>query len=342
VPGRLARRRGLVGLLPLALAQQASDLIGVSGYDLAYAAAEEGERLATELGQGRATHLNHKAMIDAVRGRYDEAREHAGEVLVLAQRNGSAYHAALARWAVGCAELGAGRPAEAAERLLPVTAVGAPGFNPVVGFAAMPDAIEAAVRSGLREEAEHLTHAFATWVGTAPTDARRALLARCRALLDDGSAQEHYENAVALSAALPPWQRARCELLYGEWLRRRRRRRQARPHLRTAHELLSGIGALPLAERAATELRATGETTARTVPGALDRLTPQELQIAALVTQGMTNPEIADQLFLSPRTIDYHLHKVFAKLGITSRTQLIGHGLPQPASGPSAARPSSP
>ncbi|GAA0346936.1 LuxR family transcriptional regulator [Actinoallomurus spadix] len=328
---RLARRQGLISLLPIALAQQSADLIGAGGYDLAYAAAEEGERLAAELGQGRATHLDHLAMVEAVRGRYDEARAHADEVLVLAQRNGSAYHAALARWAVGCAELGAGRPAEAAERLLPVTAVGNPGFNPVVGFAAMPDAIEATIRSGRRDEAERLTRTFAAWVAAAPTDARRALLARCQALLDERSAQEHYENAVRLAAALSPWERARSELLYGEWLRRRRRRREARPHLRAAHELLTGIGARPLAERAAAELRATGETAARTAPGAIDRLTPQELQIATLATQGLTNPEIADQLFLSPRTIDYHLHKVFTKLGIASRTQLVRYGLTRPA-----------
>ncbi|MGC0379679.1 helix-turn-helix transcriptional regulator [Streptomyces sp. SAI-229] len=328
---RLTRRRGLISLLPLALAQQSADLIGVGAYDLAYATAEEGERLATELGQGRATHLNHKAMVEAVHGRYDEARAHAEEVLLLTQRNGSAYHAALARWAIGIAELGAGRPAQAVERLLTVTAVGSPGFNPVVGFAAMPDAVEALVRAGRSDEAVSLTHTFAVWAEAAPTDARRALLARCRAMLDDRSAQSHHEHALELVTALPPWERARCELLYGEWLRRRRRGRQARTHLRTAHELFTGIGATPLAERAAAELRAAGETAVRSEPGAVDRLTPQELQIATLVAQGLTNPEIADQLFLSPRTIDYHLHKVFTKLQLTSRTQLIRNGLPQPA-----------
>ncbi|MFE2136584.1 LuxR C-terminal-related transcriptional regulator, partial [Streptomyces sp. NPDC059466] len=325
---RLARRQGLISLLPLALAQQSADLIGVSSYDLAHAAAEEGERLAAELGQGRATHLDHMAMVEAVRGRYDEARDHAEEVLRLTRHNGSAYHAALARWALGCAELCAGQPAEAAERLGPVTAVGTPAFNPVVGFAAMPDAVEALARTGRSEEATNLTRTFAAWVDAAPTDARRALLARCRALLDDAEAQEHYENALALAAALPPWQRARSELLHGEWLRRRRRGREARTHLRTAHELLTGIGALPFAARAAAELRATGGTTSRTGPSAASRLTPQEFQIATLVSQGMTNPQIADQLFLSPRTIDYHLHKVFAKLHLTSRTQLVRHGLP--------------
>ncbi|MEU1502722.1 AAA family ATPase [Streptomyces sp. NPDC005732] len=325
---RLARRQGLISLLPLALAQQSADLIGVSRYDLAHAAAEEGERLAAELGQGRSTHLDHMAMVEAVRGGYDEARVHAEEVLHLTQHTGSAYHAALARWALGCAELCAGRPGEAAERLGPVTAAGTPAFNPVVGFAAMPDAVEALARAGRSEEATELTGAFAAWVDAAPTDARRALLARCRALLDDAEAQEHYENALALAAALPPWQRARGELLHGEWLRRRRRGREARTRLRTAHELFTGIGALPFAERAAAELRATGGTAPRTDPGAVDRLTPQEYQIATLVSQGLTNPQIADQLFLSPRTIDYHLHKVFAKLHLTSRTQLVRHGLP--------------
>ncbi len=135
---RLARRQGLISLLPLALSQQSADLIGVGGYDLAYATAEEGERLAVELGQGRATHLNHKAMVEAVRGRYDEARAHAEEVLLLAQRNGSAYHAALARWAIGIAELGAGRPAQATGRLLAVTAVGSPASTPSWGSPPCP------------------------------------------------------------------------------------------------------------------------------------------------------------------------------------------------------------
>ena len=98
--------------------------------------------------------------------------------------------------------------------------------------------------------------------------------------------------------------------------------------LRSALEMFRSLGAAPFAERAEAELRATGETARKRDPSTLDELTPQELQIAGLVAQGLTNPEIAAQLFLSPRTIDYHLHKVFSKLGISSRTELVRNGVP--------------
>ena len=129
--------------------------------------------------------------------------------------------------------------------------------------------------------------------------------------------------------ALPPLQRARTELLYGEWLRRERRRTDARGHLRTALEMFRTMSAAPWAERAEAELQATGETARKRDVSAAEQLTPQELQIAGLVTEGLTNKEIAAQLFLSPRTVDYHLRKVFTKLGIASRTELIRGGLPR-------------
>jgi DNA-binding NarL/FixJ family response regulator len=117
-------------------------------------------------------------------------------------------------------------------------------------------------------------------------------------------------------------------LLYGEWLRRERRRTDARGHLRNALEMFRTMGAAPWAERAEAELRATGETARKRDVTAVEQLTPQELQIAGLVTEGLTNKEIAAQLYLSPRTVDYHLRKVFTKLGIASRTELVRHGLP--------------
>ncbi|MGH2993721.1 MAG: helix-turn-helix transcriptional regulator, partial [Solirubrobacterales bacterium] len=123
---------------------------------------------------------------------------------------------------------------------------------------------------------------------------------------------------------------ARTELLYGEWLRRERQRSEARRHLRRAADLFRQVGAAPWEERAEAELRATGEKARRRDPSTLDQLTPQELQIAGLVADGMTNREIAAQLFLSPRTIDYHLRKVFSKLGIASRTELVQMGVPEP------------
>jgi len=127
---------------------------------------------------------------------------------------------------------------------------------------------------------------------------------------------------VALAHSLPPFDRARTELLYGEWLRRQRRRVDARRHLRTALELFRRMGVSPWEARAQVELRASGETARKRDPTTRDQLTPQELQISRLVASGMTNPEVAAKLFLSPRTVDYHLRKVFTKLAIASRAEL--------------------
>jgi DNA-binding CsgD family transcriptional regulator len=131
-----------------------------------------------------------------------------------------------------------------------------------------------------------------------------------------------FARAIELAEALSPFERARNELLYGEWLRRERRRVDARPRLRTALELFQRLALSPWEARARAELRASGETARRRDPAARDQLTPQELQIAHLAAEGMTNRQIGAQLFLSPRTIDYHLRKVFAKLQIASRTDL--------------------
>ena len=160
------------------------------------------------------------------------------------------------------------------------------------------------------------------WVGQAPTPLRQVLLARCEALLGQRDWDEAYGQAAQDGSALPPLQRARTELLYGEWLRRGRRRTDARGHLRAAVDLFRQLGAAPWAGRAEAELRATGETARTSEPGALTGLTPQERKIVDLVTDGLSNREIAVQLYLSPRTVDYHLRKVFTKLGITSRREL--------------------
>jgi DNA-binding NarL/FixJ family response regulator len=117
---------------------------------------------------------------------------------------------------------------------------------------------------------------------------------------------------------------ARTHLLYGEWLRRERRRLDARTQLRTAHDLFTTMGLEAFAQRTARELRATGETARKRATETSDQLTAQETQIARLARDGLSNPEIGSQLFISPRTVEYHLHKVFTKLDINSRSQLDG------------------
>jgi DNA-binding CsgD family transcriptional regulator len=162
-----------------------------------------------------------------------------------------------------------------------------------------------------------------SWTAQLPTMARRSVLARCEGLLGTRPPDQAFTEALELARAIPPFERARTELLYGEWLRRDRRRTQSRTHLRAAAELFRTLGTTCWAQRAEAELRAAGETARSHEPSALDQLTPQELKITELVAEGLTNRNIAAQLFLSPRTIDYHLRKVFSKLGIASRAELI-------------------
>jgi DNA-binding CsgD family transcriptional regulator len=159
-----------------------------------------------------------------------------------------------------------------------------------------------------------------------PTDWALGTQARCRALLAAGEAAETwYREAIdRLDRIRLQSEIARAHLLYGEWLRRERRRLDARTQLRTAHRMFTAIGMEAFAERAARELRATGETARRRRVDTAGDLTAREEQIARLTAEGLTNPEIGSRLFTSPRTVEYHLHNIFAKLGITSRSQL-GH-----------------
>ena len=323
----LARRQGLVSLLPVVLEQLARELLWNSKFDLSHAAAEEGHLLSLDLGHGRGWHLATMAFVEAVWGREMDARQHTERVLALAQSSGETLLATIARAALGLLELTVGRPTEAANALLEITAGQRTDIHPVIAIASVPDAVEAIARagrpSGLLDDA---LARFRAWVAQAPTDARRSLLARCEALLEQRPPGEAFAEAVELGGTLAPFQRGRHELLYGEWLRRERKRTEARVHLRSASALFRALGAVRWEQRAAAELRATGVTARKREPSTLDQLTPQEVQVADLVADGLTNREIAEQLFLSPRTIDYHLRKVFSKLGIASRTELLRRG----------------
>jgi DNA-binding CsgD family transcriptional regulator len=161
-------------------------------------------------------------------------------------------------------------------------------------------------------------------VEVSPTPWSLGLLHRARALVAaDDSAEEHHRAGIAcLGPSGLRTELARSHLVYGEWLRRQRRRTDARDELRAAHGLFVEMGAQAFAERARVELAATGERARRRVASTANDLTPQELQIATLASEGQTNREIAAVLFISPSTVDYHLRKVFRKLGIEGRRHL--------------------
>ncbi|MEU8731046.1 AAA family ATPase [Streptomyces tendae] len=190
------------------------------------------------------------------------------------------------------------------------------------------EVVEAGARSGRLDVAEAALVRLARETDAAATDWALGVQLRCRALLSDATAAEElFREAIErLGRTQAAMDTARARLLYGEWLRREGRRADARAQLRTAHALFTRFGAQAFAERAVRELRATGETVARRDAAAAAALTPQESQIARLARDGLTNSEIGAQLFLSPHTVEWHLRKVYAKLGITSR-RLLGTAL---------------
>ena len=189
---------------------------------------------------------------------------------------------------------------------------------------AMPELMEAAVRTGDRELAAHTDRQLADRSTASGTDWALGIAARSHALLvDDERAEDLYTEAIErLTHTRVAVELARAHLLYGEWLRRQPRRMDARKQLRIAHDMFTDFGMEAFAERARIELQATGEHARKRTVDTLTQLTPQEGQIARLVAQGNTNREIAAQLFISPSTVEYHLHKAFRKLGVKSRAQL--------------------
>ena len=204
---------------------------------------------------------------------------------------------------------------------------------------ALSELIEAATRTGETRLAREALERLAEATSIGDSDWGLGILARTRALLTAGQDAEgsYREAIVRLSRTQLRPELARAQLVYGEWLRREGRRTDARAQLRAAHDQFTAIGMEAFAERARRELSATGETARKRTPEARDELTPQEAQIADLARGGLSNPQIAAQLFLSPHTVEYHLRKVYAKLQISSRHQLQG-ALPDRATTAPAAQ----
>jgi DNA-binding CsgD family transcriptional regulator len=186
---------------------------------------------------------------------------------------------------------------------------------------ALVELIEAGVRGGRPDEAAAALERLSERTRAAGTEWALGIDARCRALLSDDESlyRESIERLARSRAAL---ELARSRLLYGEWLRRSNRRTDAREQLRTAHDSFNRFGSDGFAERARRELLATGETVRTITADTRDTLTPQEVQVARMARDGHTNPEIGAQLFISPRTVEYHLRKVFRKLDVNTRKQL--------------------
>jgi DNA-binding CsgD family transcriptional regulator len=320
-----ARAEGALGLLAPILPRLAHTEMWAGRWPAASAYAREGLRLAREIGQLDlvAYQLVLLALIAAHRGQEDECRALAAQGHELATAHRFTFVASLANWALALLELELGRTEEALVRAREVSTRSG-GFSSAVFMAGL-DRIEAAVRAGEVATAHDWLADYEAWADRADAAWARAVALHGRALLaDDEEESEHlFEAALDRHAeAARPFERARTELAFGEFLRRARRPRDAREHLRVALDRFEALGAKLWAERAHVGLRASGQTARRRVADTRDQLTEQELQIAHFVAQGLSNREVAAQLFLSPRTIAAHLRNIFRKLGISSRTEL--------------------
>ncbi len=315
-----ARAHGALVPLTLALTFRALSELGTGELIAARAHLVERDELSDLLGRPRDIG---RLLTLAWNGDEVGTRAEAAALAAAAQQRRHGWTLVFVDQAMVVLELGLGHYAAA------LSSVGATyRNNPFFATADFPNLIEAATRSGARDLAREAVAEYATRTEKRDTALARSLLARARALVaDDADAEDQYREAIAWLSDTGTVQHARARLVFGEWLRRQKRRNEAREHLRAAHEIFSVMGANTFVTRTERELAATGERARRRGYDTAGELTPQESQIAHLASSGATNQEIAAKLFLSPSTVDYHLRKVFRKLGIASRRQL-GSALP--------------
>ncbi|MDP9864170.1 MULTISPECIES: helix-turn-helix transcriptional regulator [Streptosporangium] len=312
------RKSGMIGWLAVAFQDHGLAQGWLCRYGEARATLNAGLRLAAELGhEHQVSHLMCSlAWVLAHQGDVEQCRANAEEGIARADGQGLALAAAIGRWALGRLELGLGRPDAALQQFEAIPSTG-------LTVLSAADQVEAAIRGGRPERAKEPLARYLEWARHVRQPSSDAIALRCRALVEKDEA--HFAHAVRChEAGDQPYEQARTQLAYGEWLRRARRRADARAQLRGALEIFDRLGAELWAERARAELRATGDVPAapRKADDPLSVLTPRERQIVRLAANGTSNRDIAAQLFLSPRTVGYHLYKAFPKLGITSRSQL--------------------
>lgn len=313
------REQGRIALLPPLLFFLAEAELFAGNRAEARVAGAEGLRVAADAGLGQwvSQHQAFRAHLAALAG---DERECAAAVAAATAVGGvRAPGGTWAEAAQGLLDLGLGRVAGALHRLTALTA--GPVRHHVAAVRALPDLVEAAVRLGEPERAGDAVERLAEWACRSGQPWVAALEQRCRALVT--GEERHF--LAALEPGARPLEQARTLLLYGEWLRRAKRKTEARAQLEPAAEAFERAGATPWAARARTELAAIGgATVAQEAPGPLARLTPQELQIVRLAARGLSNRDIAAQLFLSPRTVGHHLYKAYPKLGVAARGELRG------------------
>ncbi|WP_245642081.1 AAA family ATPase [Nonomuraea candida] len=304
------RESGSFHLLPVGLAMLATAAVHAGDFGAATEMISEEEAIAAAT--GAAPLVYPRIHLAAMRGRREEATELFDNVLAASQRMSLSV-----QWATAVLNNGLADYRAALEAARQAVAHGDLGLSGL----ALPELVEAAVRCGETELAASALRTLSERTQAGQHAWGLGVEAYSRALVTED--EDAYREAVErLDGSRMAIHRARAHLLYGESLRRRGRRREARERLRTAHELLSDLGAQAFADRAAGELRATGEHARSRSSQASDQLTLQELHIARLVADGTTSKEVAAKLFLSPRTVDAHLRNIFRKLGLTSRKQL--------------------
>ena len=317
---RAARDVGALAHLPLALSTRVGVHIFAGELEAAASLVQEADTLA-EATDGRIVPPYGALALAAFRGREDEVTRLVRTSTQDFIARGEGMGLTVSQWVTAALYNGLARYEDAFAAA--AQAAAEPHELWFSTFAAV-ELIEAASRSGRSEPAAQALELLSESTHASGTPWALGVEARSRALIHRGEAAEalYHEAIDRLQPTRLRVDLARAHLLYGEWLRRQRRRLDARKELRVAHELFSDFGMEAFAERARVELQATGERARKRTVHTLDQLTPQEAQVSRLAAQGHTNREIAAQLFISPSTVEYHLRKAFRKLDVKTRTQL--------------------
>jgi len=316
---RLARGVGALERLPILLGALGTAVAWSGDFAAATSLVAEADAVNEATGSRAAPFA--AMLLAALRGHQAEATSLIEATIAEATAGGQGIAVAYAHWVAAILANGLGRYEEA---LAAATAASEDTSTVYMSMWALPELVEAAARCGNTDLASRALGRLADRTQAGGTDFGLGILARSRALLSEGRvAEERYREAIdRLGRTRLRPELARAHLLYGEWLRRENRRVDARAELRAAHNILDPIGMEAFAERARHELAATGETVRRRTPDTLTTLTAQEAHIARLAAEGQTNSEIGAQLFISARTVEWHLRKIFAKLGVGSRREL--------------------